>query len=339
MDANTVAVKKARLPKDYKPKVSDEKKKAVDELVKLFNENKVVALVNLEGLPSAQLQRLKQQIRENVKIFMCKKTIMTLAFEQIKGKVKGSEKIAEMVTGMPALLLTNENPFKLANKIQKNKSKAPAKAGQIAPFDIIIPAGPTSFTPGPIISELAAAGIKAGVENGKIAVKVPSTLAKEGEEISKNAADMMAKFNIEPMEIGLNLVGALEDGIIYDKAVLSVEPETYINELSQAASDAHAIAIEIGFATPDTIKDLISSAARAAKGLAKEQGIMVPEIAEELIGQAEQGAKAIESMIDFSATEKKEEAPKEEPKEPSQSSDNKAEEKKEKPAKDDEQKA
>jgi len=68
---------------------------------------------------------------------------------------------------MPALLFTKENPFKLYNKLQKSKSSAPAKAGQTAPSEIVVPKGPTPFAPGPIIGELGALGIKTAVENIK----------------------------------------------------------------------------------------------------------------------------------------------------------------------------
>ncbi|MBI2112759.1 50S ribosomal protein L10, partial [Candidatus Woesearchaeota archaeon] len=35
--------------------------------------------------------------------------------------------------------------------LEKNKSNAPAKPGQVAPKDITVKAGATSFAPGPII--------------------------------------------------------------------------------------------------------------------------------------------------------------------------------------------
>ena len=163
----------------------------------------------------------------------------------------------------------------------------------------MIPAGPTGFAPGPIISELASVGIKAGVEGGKIAVKVPSTIAREGEKIKPKVAEVMAKFNIQPMEIGLNLVSAYENGIIYDKKVLSVDPATYINELAAASAEALALAVELGLPTAETISRLIGRASKQARHVAREFGIMVPEVAEELVGKAGLEAQAIEGMIKF----------------------------------------
>ncbi len=297
MKAKTIGNKNARRPADYVAKAAIQKKKAVETVTNLFNRYKVVAVVNLESLPSAQLQKLRGSLSNEVQILMSKKPFFKLAINSAKPKHKGVEQLVNSLIGMPALLFTNQSPFKLANILQKSKSKAPAKPGQTAPFDIVIPAGPTSFAPGPIISELASVGIKAGVEGGKIAVKVPSTIVHEGEKIKPKVAEVLAKFNIQPMEIGLNLVAAYEDGIIYDRKVLSVDPSAFVSELVSAAAESKAIALEIGFPAVDVISQLVGMASRQAKNVAKEFGIMVPELAEELVGKAGLEAGAINSMI------------------------------------------
>ncbi|MBI2140972.1 50S ribosomal protein L10 [Candidatus Woesearchaeota archaeon] len=305
MKAKTMGNKNARRPADYVAKAAVEKKKVVDVLVRAFGTYGVVAVVNLESLPAAQLQRLRQSLGNDLQIVMCKKSVIRLAIASVKGKLKGVEQLLDLLTGMPALLFTNQNPFKLASLLQKSKSKAPAKPGQTAPYDIVIPAGPTQFAPGPIISELAAVGIKAGVEGGKIAVKVPSTIVREGEKIKPKVAEVLAKFSIQPMEIGLNLVAAYENGIIYGRKVLSVDPATYVNELVSAAMESRAVALHIGFPAAETIGTLITMSARQARHIAREYGIMVSELAEELVGKAGLEAAAIGSMIKFPAAAEK----------------------------------
>lgn len=302
MKAKTMGNKNARRPADYTAKAAVQKKNAVDALIKLFGTYSAVAVVNLEGLPSAQFQRLRASLGSELQIVMSKKSVIKLAVAAVKGKLAGIDQLTSFLVGMPALIFTNQNPFKLANLLNKSKSKAPAKPGQTAPYDIVIPAGPTSFAPGPIISELASVGIKAGVEGGKITVKVPSTVVREGEKIKPKVAEVLAKFNIQPMEIGLNLVSAYEKGIIYDRKVLSVDPATYIKELISAALESRAVALQIGFPAAETIVLLITKSAREARHIAKEFGIMVPELAEELVGKAGLEAQAIGGMIKFPVT-------------------------------------
>ena len=149
--------------------VSENKKKLVQELVNQIKSSPIIGIVNMEALPAQQLQNMRATLRKSgVKIQMARKKLLQLAFEQ-----SGKENIQELkdkIKGMPALIFTESNPFTLYATLQKNKSEAPAKEGQIAPKDVIVKAGATNFAPGPIISELAAVGIKTKVEGGKLAM-------------------------------------------------------------------------------------------------------------------------------------------------------------------------
>ena len=166
---------------------------------------------------------------------------------------------------MPALIFTKENPFKLSKIIRKNKSKAPIKPKQVAPSDIVVPAGPTSFAPGPIIGELGAVGIKAGVEAGKIAIKQDAVVAKEGDVVSSELASILTRLGIEPMEIGLNLTAVYEDGQIYESDLLQVDAAEYQVKISTAYSESLNLAVYIVYTNEDTLSTLLNKAEEMAQ--------------------------------------------------------------------------
>ncbi len=118
--------------------VPEFKKELVNKLADLIKTCSIIGLVNMENLPAAQLQRMKSRLRGKVEMFMAKKRLMKLAIDKAKADKPGIEKIEEHFRGMPALLFTDENPFKLFRMLKKSKTKAPAKAGQTAPADIIV---------------------------------------------------------------------------------------------------------------------------------------------------------------------------------------------------------
>ncbi len=247
--------------------VAEYKKKEVAELAKLFKEYPVIGIINMDNLPTPQLQKMRAQLRDTVNLRMSKKRLIKLALEKVeKQNIKELEKHLE---GMPALLFTKEEPFKIALILRKSKSSAPAKPGQTAPRDIIIPAGPTGFTPGPIISELGQAGIKAGVDKGKIVVKEEKLVAKKGEKISHKIANLLTKFGIEPMEIGLNISAIYDDGVIYAGEVLDVDDKKLVEELKRAALWAFNLAVEVGYPSKGTISFLISKAYMQANAVAQ----------------------------------------------------------------------
>jgi len=293
-------------------KASPYKKKVVDEFVKLIEEYPIVAAVNLEMMPTPQLQVMRAKLRDKVVLRMNKRRLMKIAIEKAKDKKKGIEKIEPYLKGMPALLFTKENPFKLNKILVENKSKAPAKAGQTAPNDIVVPAGPTPFAPGPIIGELGSIGIKTKVEAGKVAISEDTVVVKEGEEIKPKVAEILTRLGIKPMEIGLDLTAAYEDGIIYTSDVLAVDEKAFMEQLNNAATWAFNLAVEAGYFTKDTIELLVPKAFNEAKALALEANIMADAVVEELVAKAEMQAKSLKEETKYEEKIKAEEKPKEE---------------------------
>ncbi|MBU4502472.1 MAG: 50S ribosomal protein L10 [Nanoarchaeota archaeon] len=299
-------------------KIPEWKKEEVKDIIRLVNKYPILGVVDMENLPSLQLQRIKQKLGSMIELKMSRRRLIKRALEGIKDK-PNMDKVIESMRGMPAILFTKENPFKIYKTLAKNKSQAPAKPGQTAPNDIIIPAGPTQFTPGPIISELAQQGIKTKVENGKLAVISDVTLVKEGGKITPAQADLLTRFGIEPMEVGMNIVIIYENGIIYDKSILAVDEEAYIQNIRTASADSIALSMEIGYITPDNVITMIQKAHRDTKALAESTDILTDEKVGQMVGQADVEMKAIKAVAniveEIVGEEKKKEHPKEEAKE------------------------
>ena len=276
-------------------KAAGNKKKVVEEFKSLITEYPIIGAVNMENLPTKQLQNMRAQLRDTVVLKMTKRRLMKIAIEQAKDKKKGIEDIVPHLKGMPAMLFTRENPFKLYKTLQKNKSKAPAKAGQTANGDIDVPAGATPFAPGPVISELASVGIKTGIENGKVAVKEDTVVAKEGDTISEKLAGILTRLGIEPMEIGLDLTAVYEEGVIYTKSILAVDEKEYIDKITTAATWAFNLAVEAGYPTKETVELMVTKAFTNAKAVAVEAAVASKDIIEELLAKAEREANALKA--------------------------------------------
>ena len=287
-----------------KPHVADYKKKVVENITNLISQYPIVGAVNMENLPATQLQQMRAQLRGKVVITMTKRRIMKIAIEQAKLKKKGIEKLEPYLKGMPALIFTKENPFALFKTLKKNKSPAPAKAGQTAPKDIIVNKGSTSFAPGPVIGELAQAGIKAGVEGGKVAIREDSVVVKEGEKIKPNIAAILTRLGIEPMEVGLDLTAVYENGVIYEKKVLDIDEDKFNADLQSAASYAVNLSVFAAYPTKETIELMLSQAFGDAKALGLSQRIIDDEIIDELLGMAEQSMLSLKSAANIQVSEK-----------------------------------
>ena len=284
------------------------KQNKVEEIASNLENNKVVAIVDLTSLPSAQFQSIKSKIKEDFKISVAKKSVIKRALEKVKSKKENLEELEKNLDNcIPALVFSNKDPFRMSKIFKENKSKSLAKPGQISPISITIESGPTSFAPGPIIGELGQAGIKAAIEQGKVVVKEPKLLVEEGQEINQKQADLLAKFNITPIEIGLNIKAAYENGTIYDKDVLIIDEEKTHEEVKTAFSEAFNLAMFISYPTKETVELLIKKSQIEANSLHS----LIPE-------KTEAPKEETEEKKSESSEEPKEEAketPKEETKE------------------------
>lgn len=278
-------------------KVAEYKKKAVADFARLMAEYPIIAIVNMENLPAPALQKMRAKLRSTVEMKMTKRRLINLAIATAKGHKKGIEQIAPYLKGMPALLFTKENPFKLAKTIFKSKSPAPAKPGQIAPKDIWIKAGATPFAPGPVISELGAIGLKTGVEAGKVAIKEDKVVTKEGEAIKPNVAAMLTRLGIMPMEIGLDLIAVFENGTIFPKSVLQIDEAQFISSISTAAQEAMNLAVDISYPAKETIELLLAKAFQESKSVALEGNIMADAVVCELLAKAESQMNAVKEQV------------------------------------------
>lgn len=306
---------------EYKPKIAPYKKKVVDNFAKLLTDYPIIGAVNMQNLPAPQLQTIRAKLREKgVVLSMTKKRLLNFAFENASKNKEGLDKLVPHLKGMPAVLFAKENPFTLFKIIKKNKSPAPAKAGQIAPDDIKIPAGPTAFMPGPIIGELGSFGIKTKVENGKIAVLQDTVVCKEGEEISPKLAGLLSRFGINPMKIGLDLVAIYEDGDILTKKVLDIDEDVFMADLTRCAQWAFNLSVESAYVTEENKELLIQKAFNDAKALAMSQDILCSETVKPMLAKAEAQMKSLQStakieVVPKSTKEKVKEENKDESKE------------------------
>lgn len=290
-----------------KAHVAPYKKEIVSNLVNLITQYPIIGVVNMENLPAPQLQQMRAQLRGSFYITMTKRRLMKLAIDEVKSKKKNIEQVEAHLGGMPALIFTKENPFRLSKTLNKSKSPAPAKAGQTAPRDIMVNKGATSFAPGPIIGELAMAGIKAGVEGGKVAIKEDTVVVKSGEKIKPKVAEILTRLGIQPMEVGLDLVAVYENGLIYTRDVLSIDESEYKNRLSNASRWAFNLANYVAYPTKETINILLGKAFNDAKSLGVSQNIFEKGIMDVLLGKAEAQMKSLAGTANIQVFEAKHE--------------------------------
>ncbi|MDY6966595.1 MAG: 50S ribosomal protein L10 [Halobacteriota archaeon] len=269
------------------------KKEEVVEIKNLTEGSQVVGIVGVRGITANQLQMMRADLKENATLKMCRNNLILRAFGELD-----REDLSDFVEDQTLLIFTEFDSFKLYKMLEKTKTPAPIKPGDVAPKDIIIEKGPTSFKPGPIVGELQNAGIPAGIESGKVVIRATKTVANKGDVVSSKLADLLPRLDIYPMEIGLDLRAAYDKDFIYTRETLAIDEDRYLSDITRATQNAFNLAINVSYPTKETIDVLIKKAFLDARNVAINSTVFEPNVMKEIIVKAYIQMLSIKKEVD-----------------------------------------
>ncbi len=243
-----------------------EKQVLVKHMAKELSGANVIALASNASLPGKQYGAIKKKTSEKVRFLFARQTLMVRALESAKPEAKALEKY---FCNGAMLLVTELDAFRLYKLFKQNKSKTVAKAGQIAPCDLIVPAGETNLPPGPVLTELKQAKIDAKIQGPKIVIVRDTVVAKKGEPVSEAAAKILAKLGVEPMELMLQVRAVWDHGTLYEGAVLDIDDEAFKANLALAVRQALGLCVFAEIYNAQSTPFIISKAAREANAIDK----------------------------------------------------------------------
>jgi len=268
------------------------KKELMEKIKKNLDSHKNVAVVNLYKLRSIQIGELRKKLNEKVVFLGIKNKIAEKAMKSTK-----YEKLSEFVNGQSLLMFFDMDPFELNLMLEKNQVYLPAKAGDIATEDIIVPAGNTGLQAGPVLSEFKELKIPTRIETGSVFVTKDTVVAKKGEVISDKLASLLSKLGIKPIRSGLSIKAAYFEGLVLKGEDLKIDVEAYRNQLIESYKNAFKLAYVLELPYPETLSLVIADRYSKAKRVAVEAGVYTEETIKDIIADRESKASAIRSLV------------------------------------------
>ena len=282
------------------PKVAGWKKDRVSELTEIFSSEGVVAVVDVSGVPASNMIDMRNTLRKRMSIRMAKKSLMRIAWSEAGRPESEIEALLEGAHQPCIVHSDSMNAFEIFGELEKTRQGRAAKAGEKFPNEVTIPAGPTEFGPGPIVGEFNAVGIPAKIDKGKVAIQKDTTFS-EGAEISADLGIMLAKLGINPIEIGLILIGAIEEGHLFQSSDLDLDTDGLRNDIVSATSGAFNLACNVRWFSSTTTPTLISKASSEALSVALEAGVVNDTTAATILSQAQSRMMSLAGQLDSSA--------------------------------------
>ncbi len=270
------------------PKRKTQMYQQIQELPKQY---KVLALVKMSKVRASQILPLRKKLKGEVEFVSIKDKIAQKALEKVD--VPGIKEILGELTGQCLFMFTNMSPFKLNVLLAKNKIMLAARGGDISSIDIVVPEKNTGIAPGPMLTEFKEAKIPTKIDQGTIWISKETTPVKKGGVISEKLAPLLGKLDIKPVEAGIALYSAIEDGLKYSQDELVIDVEKIREEFAQAHQQAVSLSIEAAYVTPENISQILSKAAQSARSVSIESGFMTEDTKEQILQKADSQAKAL----------------------------------------------
>ena len=258
---------------------------------------KVVALVRMEKIRATQILQLRKKLKDQVEFVSIKDKVAVKALETVD--VSGIEKIIPDIKGQCMLFFTNTSPFRLSMSLDKNKVMLPARGGDVASVDVVVPARNTGIAPGPMLTEFKDAGIPTKIDQGTIWIAKDTTPVKKGEIIGEKLAAMLGKLDIKPIEAGISLDVALESGSKYTQEDMMIDVDAVTSLVAQAHQEAANLSIEAAYVTPTTIIQILAKGASSARSLSIESAYTTKDTLNSILGRAHANANALMQKSDY----------------------------------------
>uniref|UniRef100_A0A915JH31 Large ribosomal subunit protein uL10 n=1 Tax=Romanomermis culicivorax TaxID=13658 RepID=A0A915JH31_ROMCU len=152
------------------------------------------------------------------------------------------------IVGNVGFVFTKDDLSDVRTAIQSKKVAAPAKAGAVAPIDVMLPAQNTGLGPEKT-SFFQALSIPTKISKGTIEILNDVHLIKKDDKVGASEAALLNMLQIFPFTYGLVILQVYDSGTIFDPAILDVTSEDLRNKFSEGVQNVAALSLAIGYPT------------------------------------------------------------------------------------------
>jgi large subunit ribosomal protein LP0 len=277
-------------------KQKDRKYALAEELEVHFQNYSKMFLVDVDNVGSNQLHQIRIALRGKAIIYCGKNTQMRRVLREMEKTNPMLERVRNVLKLNLAIVFTNDNLAEIRNIIVNNKVAAPARAGQLAQCNVIVPAGNTGMEP-TMTSFLQALNIPSKITKGSIEILSPVDLILQGERVEASQAALLEKLDIRPFSYGLVVRHVYDDGAMYDPAVLDITEEVILASFAAGIKNIAAIGIETDSPSVVSVPYSIVLAFKNLIAISAETEYTFPE-AEAFMSSASAAPAAKESSSD-----------------------------------------
>jgi len=247
-----------------------------DKLKALLADYSKILIVGADNVGSHLMQRIRHALRGQAIILMGKNTMIRKVLRELVEVNPGQyESLLALVKGNVGFVFTKGDLNYVRSKLLEFRVGAPAKAGIIAPNDVVVPKGPTGMEPTQT-SFLQALNIASKINRGQVEIINDVFLIKKGDKVGSSEATLLAKLNIRPFSYGLQLLHVYDNGFVYEPAVLDLTDADLLTKFTDGLNRVASLSLEIGVPTLASLPHSLASAYKNVLAVSVETDYTFP---------------------------------------------------------------
>lgn len=260
------------------------------KLVDLVETCPVALIVCVDHVGSKQMQHIRGALRGKCTLLMGKNTMIRTALRKRIEAITEEDADAD-TTALSSLLSsiagnmgfifchTNAHLQTARDCLAEFVVPAAAKAGVVAPKDVIIPAGPSGLEPSQT-SFFQALNIPTKIVKGAIEITTDFKICTTGEKVVLSAQALLTKLGIKPFQYGMIVRQVYQDGAVFDSAVLDISDSILMAKFMNGVSHVAAFGREIGIPTEAGLPHMMTNAFKNIVATVAEIDFTFEQVAE-----------------------------------------------------------
>ncbi|KAL1920850.1 60S ribosomal protein uL10 [Calcarisporiella thermophila] len=234
------------------------KQEYFNKLRRLVEEYECIFVVNVDNVGSNQMHEIRRSLRGEAVVLMGKNTMVRRVIKLMLNDFPQLEKLLPFVKGNIGFVFTNGDLKNVREKLVSNRVAAPARAGALAPVDVVVPAGNTGMEPGKT-SFFQALGIPTKIARGTIEIVNDVHLIKNGQKVGPSEATLLNMMNISPFTYGMTVNQVYQAGTVFPPSILDITEDSLVEKFMQGVTNIACVSLALNFPTIASVPHSIAN--------------------------------------------------------------------------------
>jgi len=229
-----------------KEAIKQKKAAYMQKFISLLETYPRAVMVTVDNIGSHHMQKIRIGLRGLGVLMLGKNTLMRKAIKDSLPNHPDWESILPVIKMNVGFVFTKEDLNSIKEKLLESRVPAQAKAGILAPQEVIIPKQITTLEPTKT-TFFAALDIPTRITKGCVEILSDVNLCREGEKVGSSEAALLQMLDPKPFTYGLKLTHVFDDGFVYPARLLSTNVSDLYKAFAVGVSNVAALSLGLSY--------------------------------------------------------------------------------------------